>query len=125
MIHERDAQDGAFHAAGRHGGLDIRDESRRRLRPVGELPPQDVPIATHLRGIRIEEALAVKMFRKSGPPEYSSMNHRLFSHCARIRRAGTGTVDLRGEFLRHPDAEDRLLERLIEEYGGESLGRVE
>ena len=78
MIDESGSQLTAFNAARRHGLLDIRNKIRRRFRPSGQLPPDDLKQAGSLWSIRVEKALPIKVFRKFTPrfshlsPNYSS-----------------------------------------------------
>ena len=64
MVHQSRSQRAAFHAAGRYGLLDVRNETGRRFRPAGELPSDDLPKPGRLRSIRIVEALSVKVLRE-------------------------------------------------------------
>ena len=64
MVDQRDPQLIAFHARRRFRWLDVRNETGGWLRPAGELPSQDIEKAARLRGVRIEEALPVKVLRK-------------------------------------------------------------
>ena len=48
MVDQRDPQLVAFHAGRRFGWLDVGNETRRWLRPAGELPSQDVEKAARL-----------------------------------------------------------------------------
>jgi hypothetical protein len=53
----------------RKGGFDgTTSETKRggRCGPAGELPSDETEEATHLRGVRIEKALPIKMLRKRG-----------------------------------------------------------
>ncbi len=61
MVHQSGSQSAAFHAAGRYGLLDVRNESGRRFRPAGQLPSEGLKKPGRLRSIRIVEALSVKV----------------------------------------------------------------
>ena len=65
VVHQSGSQSAAFHAAGRYGLLDVRNETGRRFRPAGQLPSEDIKKPGRLRSIRIVEALSVKVLRKS------------------------------------------------------------
>ena len=65
MVHQSGSQSAAFHAAGRYGLLDVRNETGRRFRPAGQLPSEGFKKPGGLRSIRIVEALSVKVLRKS------------------------------------------------------------
>src|SRR5579863_8153143 len=65
VVHESGSQHAAFHAAGWFRLFHVRDELGRRFRTAGQLPSEDITKPAHLRSIRIEETLSVKVLRKS------------------------------------------------------------
>ena len=66
VVHQGDSQSAAFHAAGRYGLFDIRNETGRPFRSAGQLPSEGLKHPGRLRSIRIVEAPAVKVRWKSG-----------------------------------------------------------
>src|SRR5580658_4656625 len=65
VVHQSDAQSAALDTAGRYGLLDIRNETGRRLRAGGELPPEGPKQPWRPGSIGIVEALTVKVLLQS------------------------------------------------------------
>ena len=75
VVDQRHPQLIAFDTRRRFRLLYVGNETGRSLRTAGEFPSQQVEEAARLRGVRIEEALPVKVSR-----ERAALHESLFTH---------------------------------------------